>query len=362
MLTRETITSQTIWDDQLRQMPYNHVLQTWAWGEFKRLATGWQPLRWLYRREQESVAMVNVGMRRVGPLCVLYAPKGPALAYEDADLTAAVLDDLQRQAARMGAIWLKIDPDVVVATGVPDETDGDDIDTPDATGQRVQGQLRARQWRYSDDQVQFPNTITLDLTQSEDDLLAAMSQNTRRKVRTAAKKEVSIRAGGVDDIEMLYRLYTTTGSRDEFALRPYEYYRQAWQMMMQAGHAHALIAEYAGEPIAHVILFHFGRKCLYFIGASSNQERNRMPNYALQWQAMLWAKAQGYTTYDMWGAPTVFDESDTMWGVYQFKRGFRGTVVRYIGAWDYVPYPPLYAAYTQLIPRVRGWLRRSKSS
>ena len=39
---------------------------------------------------------------------------------------------------------------------------------------------------------------------------------------------------------------------------------------------------------------------------------------------MKWAKAQGYATYDMWGAPDRFDESDSLWGVYQFKRGFRG--------------------------------------
>jgi lipid II:glycine glycyltransferase (peptidoglycan interpeptide bridge formation enzyme) len=60
----------------------------------------------------------------------------------------------------------------------------------------------------------------------------------------------------------------------------------------------------------------------------------------------------------MWGAPDEFNESDSMWGVYEFKRGFRGTVTRYIGAWDYAPYPPLYTAYSQLWPRVLNWLRR----
>ena len=83
-----------------------------------------------------------------------------------------------------------------------------------------------------------------------------------------------------------------------------------------------------------------------------------MPNYALQWEAMKWAKAQGYTMYDMWGAPDVFDESDGMWGVYEFKRGFRGTVVRHIGAWDYAPAPLLYSAYANLWPMLRQGLRK----
>jgi lipid II:glycine glycyltransferase (peptidoglycan interpeptide bridge formation enzyme) len=63
----------------------------------------------------------------------------------------------------------------------------------------------------------------------------------------------------------------------------------------------------------------------------------------------------------MWGAPDVFDESDSMWGVYEFKRGFRGIVTRYIGAWDYAPYPLLYQAYTQLWPRLLKLMKRRAS-
>ena len=72
---------------------------------------------------------------------------------------------------------------------------------------------------------------------------------------------------------------------------------------MRAGLAQAFLAEYAGTPLAHVILLHFGPKCWYFYGASSTEERQRMPNYALQWHAIQWAQAQGYATYDFWGAP-----------------------------------------------------------
>ena len=126
---------------------------------------------------------------------------------------------------------------------------------------------------------------------------------------------------------------------------------------MEAGLAHAFIAEYEGQPIAHLILFHFGRKCWYFYGASSDLERERMPNYALQWAAIRWAKAQGYALYDMWGAPDHFNESDRMWGVYEFKRGFRGSVTRHIGAWDYAPYPLLYRTYAEAWPRLRARLR-----
>ena len=348
------ITDPTRWNTALHTLPTAHILQSWEWGELKRDTPGWIPQRLLFQRGEQVVAAASVGVRHVGPLTVMYAPKGPALDYADAEVRDFVLDHLQRLARKQGAIWLKIDPDIAVATGVPGEPD----DAPDPAGQALQAALQQRGWRFSEDQVQFRNTIKLDLTLSEDALLAAMSQNTRRKVRVAERDGVTVRAATSADLATLYALYKETGQRDDFLVRPDWYYEQAWRKFMDAGLAHALIAEYDGQAIAHVILMHFGRTCWYFYGASGNAERQRMPNYLLQWEAIKWAKAQGYAVYDFWGAPDVFEESDHMWGVFNFKRGFRGTVVRHIGAWDYTPYPPLYAAYTRLWPRLLGWLRR----
>jgi len=354
VLSIERIQDKDQWNNRLRTLPYAHVLQTYEWGEFKRITTGWQPQRLAFKRGDTVVAMASVGVRSVGPLKVMYIAKGPAMDYADAELVNEVLDNLQQMARREHAIWLKIDPDVVVATGVP----GDENDSPDMTGNAFLQALRERGWRFSGDQVQFRNTITIDLSQDEDTLLAQMSGNTRRKVRIAGRKGVAVRDGTIADLHILYDLYRITGQRDGFIIRSLSYYEQAWRAFIEAGLAHALIAEVDGRAIAHVILFHFGRKCWYFYGASSNEERQRMPNYLLQWEAMRWAKSRGYAVYDMWGAPDVFDESDAMWGVYQFKRGFRGTVTRYIGAYDYSPSTMLYAGYTKLWPYALNLMKR----
>jgi lipid II:glycine glycyltransferase (peptidoglycan interpeptide bridge formation enzyme) len=358
-LTIQIISDRALWNDRLRALPCAHILQTWEWGEFKHATTGWSPLRLAYLRDGQIVAMASVGIRRVGPLKVMVVSKGPALDYTDTALLAQVLDHLQRLAQDQRAIWLKIDPDVIVGTGLP----GTDEDQADAVGVGLTQELNRRGWRFSADQVQFRNTITLDLMQDENSLLTAMSQNTRRKVRTAEKKDVHIRAGSAADLATLYDLYRTTGERDHFLIRPPAYYERAWKTFIEAGMAQPLLAEVDGRAIAQVILFHFGRKCWYFYGASANEERERMPNYLLQWEAMRWAKAQSYSTYDMWGAPNTFDESDPMWGVYEFKRGFRGQVTRHIGAWDYAPVPLLYTLYTHLWPRLLKWMRgRNPSS
>lgn len=354
VITVQTVDQRDAWNDALRALPYAHVLQTWEWGAFKHDTTGWHPQRYVYRRGDTIVAAASVGVRSVGPFKVMYVSKGPAMPYDDREVVAAVLEHLQSIARRQRAIWLKIDPDVIYATGEPDTLD----DLWGRVGVGFTQSLETRGWRFSNDQVQFRNTIALDLTRSADDILASMSQNTRRKVRTAEKKGVTVRAASLDDLDTLYALYRVTGARDGFLIRPPEYYEKAWRDFMRAGLAQAFIAESEGQPIAHVILFHFARTCWYFYGASSNEQREKMPNYALQWAAIQWAQAQGYTTYDFWGAPDAFDESDSMWGVYEFKRGFRGEVRRHIGAWDYAPNALLYHAYTRIMPRVIGLMKR----
>ena len=336
------------WNDGLRRLACAHILQTWEWGEFKRATGGWQPQRLAFARDGQIVAQASLATKTLGPLRVMVVSKGPALDYTDGDLVDSVLHELERRAKGLGVVWLKIDPDVIAATGLP----GSEDDRPHERGQALMAVLRARGWRYSDSQVQFRNTLCINLRRSEAELLAAMSGNTRRKIRAAAKKGVTIRPASADDLPLLYQLYQITGQRDGFLIRPFAYYQQAWRAFMEAGLAHALIAEYQGVAIAQVILFHFGGKCWFFYGASANEERQRMPNYALQWEAMKWAKAQGYATYDMWGAPDKFDESDSLWGVYQFKRGFRGVLTRHIGAWDFASSPLLYYTYQQLAPRL----------
>ena len=127
---------------------------------------------------------------------------------------------------------------------------------------------------------------------------------------------------------------------------------------MEADMAKILIAEVENEPIAALILFHFNGMARYMDGMSTERYRELMPNYLLQWEAMRLSKELGCHTYDMWGAPDVFDESDSMWGVFRFKQGFNGATTRYLGAWDFTTRPLLYFAYTRLLPRILNIMRR----
>jgi peptidoglycan pentaglycine glycine transferase (the first glycine) len=112
-----------------------------------------------------------------------------------------------------------------------------------------------------------------------------------------------------------------------------------------------------GDAVAGLMLFIFGDRCWYLYGMSTGQHRNRMPTYLLQWEAILVGKKAGCQVYDLWGAPDEFSEADSMWGVYRFKQGLGGDVLRTIGAWDKPLRPLVFQLYTRIWPRIMGFLR-----
>jgi lipid II:glycine glycyltransferase (peptidoglycan interpeptide bridge formation enzyme) len=169
---------------------------------------------------------------------------------------------------------------------------------------------------------------------------------------------VQVKAGGLNELPVFYDLYAETAARDGFLLRPAAYYHDVWRQFLQTGRAELLLAWVEGEVVAGLFLFLFGKTAWYLYGASGGRQRSLMPNHLLQWEAIRRAKAQGCTRYDLWGAPDRFDETDRMWGVYQFKRGFGGQTVQGLGAFDYPARRPFYWAFTRLLPLLRRGVGR----
>jgi lipid II:glycine glycyltransferase (peptidoglycan interpeptide bridge formation enzyme) len=185
-----------------------------------------------------------------------------------------------------------------------------------------------------------------------------MKPKWRYNIRLAERKGVAVRDGSPADLSQFYAMYADTGARDGFLVRPFDYYRRIWERFLADGLAHLLLADLEGTPVAGLILFRFGPTAWYFYGASTAQGRDAMPNHALQWAAMRWARSVGCTRYDWWGAPDVLEESDPMWGVYRFKQGFGGEFVPGIGAWDFPVSTARYWAYTRAMPRLLDLARR----
>lgn len=336
------ITDPALFDAALLHFARPHVLQSSHWAALK--APIWSAEHVLWGAPDQPAAAATVLTRRLGrlPLRIQYAPKGP-LVPADLDRWEGVLGWLEAHAKQSGALFIKIDPDV---------------DAKSELGRALAARLQARGWQFSAEQIQFRNTVLSDLTVGEEALLAGMKQKTRYNIRLAGRKGVA--AQPRSDFEAFVDLYAQTAARDGFLIRPKKYYLEVMARLQGHGLGQLLLAEAEGEAVAGLFLFRFGPTAWYFYGASSQRQRQLMPNYLLQWEALRWALAQGCTTYDWWGAPDELVESDPMWGVYRFKEGFGGTFTRWIGAWDYAPRPRLYDFYRRTMPRVLDWMRRTR--
>ncbi len=329
-----------LWNGFVAGAPNPHVLQTWEWAEFKA-AYGWQPIRLLFYRGRGVAACASILKRAVGPVSMCYVPKGPVLDYADQSLADAVLEAVVDAARKHRAIYVKIDPDIPAEQEAARET------------------LRRHGFRPGEN-IQRPNTMMLDISGSEEDILGRMKPKWRYNIRLAEKKGVETVQAGPDGFPEFYRVYKETGERDYFIVRPYDYCRLEWQTFLDADMASFWLAKYEGQTLAGIMPFALGRRMWYFFGASSSLHRNLMPNHLLQWRAIQWGRSKGCTEYDMWGIPDVLEEGQPLWGVYLFKQGFGAEVTRWAGAHDCVLQPALYALWTRGVPAYMRLLRRLK--
>lgn len=331
------------WDDFVTRHPQGSILQTTNWARLKN-RFGWSSQRVWMRREGRLVAGAQILFRSVaiGIVKMGYIPHGPLVDWSDDEQLEVLFNHIDQAAYRRGAGILKLEPRLW------------QHETPAEAWQ----ELYLRHGCVpSPDSIQPPRTILIDLRPSEDTILAQMKQKTRYNIRLAEKKGVVVREGTAADLPAFNRLMLATGRRDGFGIHEPEYYRAAYELFAPE-RAGLLLAEFEGQPLAAVMVFAWGENAAYFYGASSDQERQRMPAYAAQWAGMRWAKARGCTTYDMWGIPDAeeaeleagfTDRHDGLWPVYRFKRGFGGDVRRTVGAADRV--------YNRMLHRLYIWRR-----
>ncbi len=335
------------WDGFVAAQAEGHLLQASRWGALKA-HFGWRVERVALEEDGRIVAGAQVLLRRLPwGQTLAYVPKGPLVEWNDDEQVRALLEAIVAVARSRRAVALKIEPDR------PDDP-----------------QLAARLTSYGfrpGHTIQPRSTLVVDLTPEPEAILAQMKSKWRYNVRLAARKGVMVREGTEADLPAFQELMDETGRRDGFGVHSFDYHAAAYRLFVPAGQAVWLLAEVAGQLLAGIVVFAFGDKAWYFWGASSGEHRNLMPNHALQWAAMCWARARGCRIYDLWGIPdevgadaAAYEDAENrgtggLWGVYRFKQGFGGRVVRTVGAWDLVYSTVgyrLYRAALALRPRM----------
>lgn len=331
------------WDALVTRLD-GQPFQSWAWGELKS-AFGWDPVRLATR---DGTAAAQLLIRAFRGLAVAYVPRGPLVSGARGP-DGALVAELIRRARSQRAAFLRLEPNVL---------------ENDEVAQELTAGLRAAGFKPSDRTLQPRSSIRLDLSGSEDHLLAGLSKGHRADIRRAERDGVTVREGSIeDDPEILEQMLAATRERKEFGYHSAAYWRRLMRAFGDA--AQLQVAEREAEPVAASIVLAWGAYGVYLAAGSTRAGLDHRAAHLLQWHAIRWARKRGARTWDLWGiadargrhelaaAAGQASESelaaidaaarrDPLDGVYRFKKGWGGRVVRTVPAFDRVFIAPAY--------------------
>ncbi len=324
------ITSAAEWDELIAGHPGAHPLQTWGWGEVKR-ASGWGAWRVAVMDGPELRAAAQVLTRRVPrlPFAMIYAPRGPVIAPDDPEALDVLLRAVQDYGRSVGAIFFKVDPAWPAGT-------------PNA--------LERVGFHPSNEPVQVTETYTIDLTKSEDEILAAMRSKTRQYIRKAEREATHIlRDTSGEWLGACYQIYLETARRAHFGLHPRDYYDAIFKLY-DPKRQYLYIAMRENTPLSFLWMACFGHYAVELYGGVSDAGQEWKSNYLLKWHAIQEMKRDGYTLYDLNGRVNE--------GIGQFKEGFGPDHTNWIGPYDLIYKPLLHQGWTRALPLAKKFLAR----
>jgi lipid II:glycine glycyltransferase (peptidoglycan interpeptide bridge formation enzyme) len=315
------LASPATWDAFVASRDLGSYLQTTAWATVKA-ANRWQAERLVAGTGDGAVAaQVLTIARRPLPWRFGYVPRGPVAATWTPETVLAMTAALRYDPAlaRQRVSHIRIDPPL-------EDTDG--------SAEAVVRTLAAFGWRRAP-AVQPAATRLVDLSADEADLWGELRGKWRQYITRARRNGIRVVEADGDRLGAFYRIYRETAARTSLLIRTEQAYRDVWDAFRPAGMVRLLLAVDTDDaPVAALFLVRCGGRAVELYGGMTAVGAATRANYLLKWEAMRTSRLAGATTYDMWGLVNP--------GIDQFKAGFGGREVHYIGAWDLVLDPVGY--------------------
>ena len=305
----------------------SHFLQSPEWAKVK---SDWKHEMIIVEENGEIKGTMSILLRQIPVFnrYIMYAPRGFVCNEHDKETLQKLTLKAKEIAKKYKAFIFRLDPDI------------SNEDEEFKIIAKELGYKFKKNIKNIDQVIQPKYVFRLNMSnKTEEELLASLNQKTRYNIRLALKKGVTTRIGTIEDIKIFYDIMKETGSRDNFFIRPIEYFKNLYNSMGDK-HVRLIIAEHEGTPIAAVMPILYGNKVWYLYGGSSNKYRNLMPNYLLQFEMMKWGLENNCDIYDFRGVSGFKNENDPQYGVYRFKKGFNPDFIEFVNEL-YIIFNPL---------------------
>lgn len=325
------------WNDFVKVQAFDGgLLQSWEWGDFQKFLDR-KIFRFVDLDSQGQIQAVALAIRHEihFEYNYFYCPRGPVVNFSKVKSLNPLFKEIFAVAKEEKSFLLRCDPAWTAGN---------------------EKFLSLLDFRKDDSEVQPKCSLIIDISRTEEEILAAMKQKTRYNIHLAQRSGVKITISQeISDIETLWQLMKQTSERDGFSLHPKEHYKKMFEIFAPSGTIKLFLAEYEAKIIAANLVAFFGRVCTYLHGASADMYRGAMAPYLLQWQAIVEAKRLGYQFYDLSGVNAKTFNDEKWAGLTRFKTGFAPQVApqEYIGSFEAVLNPFIYSAY-KFVKQIRG--------
>ncbi|NQU99483.1 MAG: peptidoglycan bridge formation glycyltransferase FemA/FemB family protein [Parcubacteria group bacterium] len=299
------------------------LLQSFHWGEFQESL---ERKKWHFIILNENNIIASVLLVKYNlPLgkSYLYCNRGPILLDRNGEALNLILKKVKEIANQEDSIFYRIDPEW--------------------SNKEDEELLNKLEFKKSKKEINPKNTLILNISESEEEILAQMHSKTRYNIRLATRKGVKVRIsdGNNKDFEAFWKLMKETTERDGFSSHPGEYYKKQLEFFNKDSLVKLFITEVGSEVVSAIVVSFYNDNAVYLHGASGYEHRKYMAPHLIQWEAIKEAKRRGCIYYDFWGIEGENQESrikNQDWGgITRFKKGFArefGVEKNYIGAWD----------------------------
>ena len=323
MIKRVTDKDYTAYEDFLRSCPNGHFMQSIAWKRFKGSQQSFAFMSLNDNGEVQGAMLMFLQEVRHTNKKFLYCPRGPICNRKDVCVLDELLSEASKIASEIGAYKLTLDPDITAENS-------EWLEYFKHIGARIGDNA------HDNGILQPFSVFRIDIKdKGDDELISSFHSKARYSVRSSLKSGAVCKLGTREDIPAFCRLLKSTAKRDGFTARKEEYFYELYDSlgddMMKI-----FMVSYDDETIAGSVLIKFGNKSWHMYAGSSEEHKETLPNFLMQWEMMRWSVQNGVAIYDMRGIAGEGDKLKPLEGLVRFKKRFGGELVSFVGRIDIV--------------------------